>query len=293
MTNILAQRLSLFEQVDIYPVTGQEHSRGRSSLQVLDAIIAGGARIVQLREKGLNRRELFQLAQAFRQKTSQAGVLLIVNDHLDIALAVEADGVHLGQQDFPIAEARKLAPNLLIGASTHNVEELQQAQRDGASTVNIGPIYATQTKQGVPQFLGLQGLRQMSRLAEVPFTVMGGIKAEHIPELAAAGARHIAVVTAITAAENPATATRQLRELLQSHTGAVDDELKRRAERRSAMGKKENKPVTTMAVGEEGQDGGMAPGIGIKTMDAGEEAEDGGGMPLPSPSKEREGGEHH
>lgn len=216
MTTISAlrrERLRLFAASDIYPVTSAALSAGRSSLQILDAVIAGGARIVQLREKNLPKRDLYELARAFRRRCSEAGVFLMINDHLDIALAVEADGVHLGQDDLPLAVARKLAPDLVIGSSTHNLQELQDAQAQGADVVNLGPVFATRTKQH-DFHLGLDGLKALLPHCQVPYSVMGGIKKDHIAPLVALGVRHIAVVTAITAADDPVRATRGLIEAM-------------------------------------------------------------------------------
>ena len=142
--------------------------------------------------------------------TAAAGALLIINDRVDVALAVGADGVHLGQDDFPVPQARRLAPDLIIGASTHSVEEALRAQAEGASYINIGPIFPTGTKKWEGKFLGLDGLRRVATVARVPFTVMGGIKDSHIPELVRNGARTIALVTAVTAAPDPAAAARGL-----------------------------------------------------------------------------------
>jgi thiamine-phosphate diphosphorylase len=103
-------RRRLFHQVDIYPVTCEELSGGRSNLEVLEAVIQGGSKIIQLREKGYPKKDLYHLALKFREMTAKAGVLLIINDHVDIALGVEADGVHLGQDDLPLTVARQLAP---------------------------------------------------------------------------------------------------------------------------------------------------------------------------------------
>lgn len=220
-----AERLARFEAVDVYPVVTEAFAAGRASLEVLDAVLEGGARVVQLREKALSDRALFELAVAFRERTARAGALLVVDDRLDVALAAGADGVHLGQGDLPIAVARRLAPDLLVGASTHSLEEALEAERAGADTVNLGPIYATSTKETVVAPLGLETLRAVSPRLAVPFTVMGGIKARHVPELVAAGARRFAVVTAITAAADPAAATRELggaiRAALARHGGGL------------------------------------------------------------------------
>ncbi len=189
-----------FLDVDIYPVTCEELSLGRSNPEVLEAVIRGGAKIIQLREKEYTTRALYELALRFREITARAGVLLIVNDRLDIALAVEADGVHLGQDDLPLVAARKMAPELLIGISTHSLEEAVQAQADGADYINIGPIFPTKTKKGVESFLGPDGMAAISRKIELPFTVMGGINESNIDQVLARGAQRVAVVTAVTQA---------------------------------------------------------------------------------------------
>ena len=205
-------RIRLFQQVDIYPVTCEELSQGRSNLEVLEAVIQGGARIVQLREKEYSKKDLYHLALIFREMTAKAGVLLIINDHVDIALGVEADGVHLGQEDLPLTVARQLAPELLIGASTHFLEDALQAQRDGADYVNIGPIFPTRTKEGVERVLGPEAIAKISPHVEVDFTVMGGINEANIDQVLAQGARRVAMVTAITKATDIAAKVRFLKE---------------------------------------------------------------------------------
>jgi thiamine-phosphate pyrophosphorylase len=201
-----------FQQVDIYPVTCEQLSAGRANLEVLQAVIQGGAKIIQLREKEYHKKDLYHLARKFREITAKAGVLLIINDHVDIALGVEADGVHLGQEDLPLTVARELAPELLIGASSHSLEEALQAQDDGADYINIGPIFPTKTKAGVDRFLGPDAIARISTHLEVPFTVMGGINEANIDQVLAQGARKVAMVTAITKAQNIAARVRLLRE---------------------------------------------------------------------------------
>ncbi|MGC9193984.1 MAG: thiamine phosphate synthase [Syntrophobacteraceae bacterium] len=208
------EKKALFENIDIYPVTCERLSAGRTDLDVLEGLIEGGARIVQLREKHLCQRDFFQLAEKFRERTAKAGMLLIVNDRVDVALGVGADGVHLGQDDFPVKAARKLAPDLLIGVSTHNLEEGLRAQKEGADYANIGPIFSTQTKDGVERFLGPEGISTIAPRLAIPFTVMGGIKEANIRLVLEAGARKVAVVTAITQAEDIARAVRTFRKLI-------------------------------------------------------------------------------
>ncbi len=205
-------RLELFQKVDVYPVTCEPLSAGRSNLEVLEGVIAGGARIIQLREKNLSRRDLFQLAEKFREVTSNAGVLLVINDHLDIAMGVEADGVHLGQDDFPLYAARRLAPEMILGASTHSLEEALRAESEGADYINIGPIFPTQTKEGVGQFLGPDAIVNIGSRVKVPFTVMGGIHRNNLDQVVARGATKVAMVTEITQARDIAAAVKELKE---------------------------------------------------------------------------------
>jgi thiamine-phosphate pyrophosphorylase len=206
------QRILLFQQVDIYPVTCERLSGGRSNLQVLEAVIRGGAKIIQLREKEYAKRDLYNLALKFREISTKDGALLIINDHVDIALAVDADGVHLGQEDLPVEVARKLAPELLIGASTHSLEQALQAESHGADYINIGPIFSTKTKEGVGRLLGPGAISEISPRIKVPFTVMGGIDEENIEEVLAKGARRVAMVTAITKAADITAKVKSLKE---------------------------------------------------------------------------------
>lgn len=191
-----------FDKIDLYPVTCEPLSRGRSSLEVLRALISGGARIVQLREKEKSARELFELAVKFREITAANNAMLIINDHLDIALAVGADGAHLGQSDLPCAVARKLAPRLIIGISTHTLGQALQAEKDGADYVNLGPIFDTSTKGGLIRGVGVGFIKRAAARLSIPFTVMGGINDGNIDKVLDAGARRVAMVTALTQAKD-------------------------------------------------------------------------------------------
>ena len=208
--------MARFKRAGLYLVTSQAFSQGRSTPAIVKAALAGGARLIQLREKDMPMAQLAALATEVRAMTLKANALLIINDRLDLALAVGADGVHLGQDDLPVAFARQAAPGLIIGASTCSIKEALAAQRGGASYINIGPIFPTTTKTDVHSFLGLEGLRKIVPHVKIPFTVMGGIKAAHIPSLLKTGAGTIAVITAITAAANPRKETKKLLELIRS-----------------------------------------------------------------------------
>jgi thiamine-phosphate pyrophosphorylase len=206
------QRLAALEQADLYVVITAFFCAGRSSLEVLEKTLAAGVRLVQMREKEMDGRSLYQLGCQYRRLTREAGALFIVDDRLDIALAVEADGVHLGQEDLPVSAARRLVPDLIIGASTHSQEEALKAQEAGASYVNIGPIFPTQTKDVVP--LGVEVIDIIAPHLHIPWTNMGGIKAGNIAQLVARRARHPAVMTAVTAALDITAAAKELRQLI-------------------------------------------------------------------------------
>ncbi len=194
-------------QVSVYPVSCEPLANGRSDTEWLDAVLAGGARVVQLRDKESDDRLLYEKALLFRRRTRAAGALFIVNNRLDIALATEADGIHLGNSDLPAEVARRLAPELIIGISANNEEQAATAKARGASYFNIGPIYPTTTKKRLTAFLGPEAIPVFARRCDLPFTVMGGIKFQHIPALVRAGARRIAVVTALSQAEDMAAET--------------------------------------------------------------------------------------
>ena len=133
----LAQRRRAFEESSIYPVISSEFCLGRDPLEILKEVLSGGAKVVQMREKHISDKEYIRLLKSARETTDSFGALLIVDDRLDLALASDADGVHLGQDDLPLTDAVKIAPELLIGTSTHNKEEVLQAQLDGCGYLNI------------------------------------------------------------------------------------------------------------------------------------------------------------
>jgi thiamine-phosphate pyrophosphorylase len=208
------ERAAAFARIDLYPVISSEFTAGRDPREVLWQIADGGARIVQLREKNYSKKQICALAEDYLKITSQYGMLLIINDHLDIAVAVGADGVHLGQDDLPVALAGKVTGDLIIGCSTHNLDEAVAAVRDGADYINIGPIYPTNTKAVACGAVGLGMLRQISAKVSIPFTVMGGIKSHHIPGLVAAGALRIAMVTEITQADDITAKVKSVRKAI-------------------------------------------------------------------------------
>ncbi len=209
------QRLTLFQTADLYVVITTAFCAGRHAQEVLVQALMAGVRLVQMREKELSGRGLYELALEFRRLTEAAGALLIIDDRLDIALACGADGVHLGQEDLPVSAARSVAPDLIIGASTHSLEEALAAEAAGASYVNLGPVFATQTKPtAIP--LGPETLGRIAPRLQIPWTTMGGINGGNIHQVVAQGARHPAVMSAVTAAADPQAAALELRRIIQT-----------------------------------------------------------------------------
>ncbi len=206
----LTERIKMFDKIDLYVVTCEKLSNGRSNLEVLDAVIKGGGKIIQLRDKELCKRDFFLLAKKFREITLKAGILLVINDSIDVAMAIDADGVHLGQEDFPLKEARKIAPDLILGRSVHSLEQAKTAEAEGADYINIGPIFPTGTKEHA-KALGTEAIKKIAPEISIPFTVMGGIKSENINEVIKAGAKKIALVTAVTQSESIVNTIKELR----------------------------------------------------------------------------------
>ena len=211
----LDERIEAFKEADVYPVVTSEFCLGRSPVQVAESLLRAGVRLLQIREKSMPDRQFLDLLRQVRELTWEYGALLIVDDRVDAALIARADGVHLGQDDLPLPDARRIAPDLLIGVSTHNAGEIVRAQEEGCSYLNIGPIYPTKTKQLACTFLGLEQLKSLVPSVRVPFSVMGGIKFVHLAELKAAGARRIAAVTAFTQADDPGAEAAKWRSALQ------------------------------------------------------------------------------
>lgn len=206
-----------FDQVDIYPVTGRYLFGDRSDGQVIAQLAQGGARIVQLREKNLSDKDLYELALLYRKETKRQGMIFIMNDRPDIARLAGADGVHLGLDDLPISAAREiLGSEAIIGASSHSVEQARNAQRQGASYVNIGPLFPTPTKPDAVT-IGTEPARQAVRELDIPVTVMGGIVEGNIDEVLSTGVRHIGVITALFGSENIAVSVRRLIEKMQNN----------------------------------------------------------------------------
>jgi thiamine-phosphate diphosphorylase len=192
----------------LYAILDRSMSAGRDLPSLLDAVLGGGGRLVQLREKTLPLAQLLPLAQHLARRCREVGALFIVNDRADLALAVGADGLHVGQGDLPARRAREiLQPGMILGVSTHDLEQARRAVADGADYVAVGSIYPTSTKSGF-QLVGLDLIRRVRSEVPVPLVGIGGITAENAGAVLAAGADAVAVISALCAAPDPEAATR-------------------------------------------------------------------------------------
>ena len=207
---------------DLYLVTDNRVYPGRSHVDEVEAAIDGGIRVIQFREKQMCDREMIATGKVLRSLTSRAGVDLIINNRIDIALAVDADGVHIGQDDMPVALARRLlGPDKILGASVSSVAEAKIAQREGASYVAVSPVFSTSTKTDAPAPVGLEGLKTISKAVRVPVVAIGGINLENLEVVIGAGADSVAVVSAVVCAKNMTDATRELRSRIESAKSRV------------------------------------------------------------------------
>ena len=200
----------------LYAITDERIARGRSHLQVAEAVLRGGADVLQLRDKEAGGGKLYRVALQLRKLTRDAGIPLIVNDRLDIALAVDADGVHVGPEDLPASVARRiLGPGKILGVSTETVEEALQAEKDGADYVGVGPVFeARGTKGDAGEPVGLERIAQIRRRCRLPIVAIGGINEGNARKVREAGADAAAVISAIVAADDVEQAARRLKRML-------------------------------------------------------------------------------
>lgn len=195
----------------LYVITDDTLPAGRTHLEIAGAALEGGARIVQLRDKRRDAGELLPIAHKLRSMCHEAGGLFIVNDRVDLALACEADGVHLGQTDLPVREARLiLGPEKLVGISVENEEQVRAAEEAGADYLGVGAIYGSATKLDAGDAVGLAQITRFRAISRLPIVAIGGITLERVPEVRAAGADSVAVIGAVASAPDAVDAARAL-----------------------------------------------------------------------------------
>lgn len=195
----------------LYLVTDTKIQQRFSHLDLIRAALAGGMDVIQLRDENLSARALLEVAQKAARLCRAAGVPLIVNDHVDIALAADADGVHLGQQDLPLADARRLmSPEKIIGGTASTLAEARQVEQAGADYVGFGHIFETRTKRKGYAPRGVDVLREVCAAVRIPVVAIGGIGPNRVGAVLRAGARSVAVSSAICAVPDPQAATAEL-----------------------------------------------------------------------------------
>ncbi|MCK0471504.1 thiamine phosphate synthase [Halalkalibacter sp. APA_J-10(15)] len=190
------------KEFQLYAITGEEFHQGRDLIDVMEEAIKGGVDMIQLRDKRSSKKEVFEKAKKLRQLTLQYDVPFIVNDHIDVALAVDADGIHIGQDDLPIEEARKIVGNKLIGLSTHHIEEARAAVKAGADYIGVGPIFSTKSKVDVVDPVTTEYIKQVVAEITIPFVAIGGIKLHNVDQVLEAGASRICMISEIVGAED-------------------------------------------------------------------------------------------
>jgi thiamine-phosphate pyrophosphorylase len=199
-------------QADIYGITAEEYSLGRNNIEVVRQMISAGIKVIQYREKEKTMREKYRECLQIRDMTREAGVTFIVNDHADLAVLVGADGVHIGQDDLPPEQIRRLVGDeMIIGLSTHSPAQARAAEKSGVDYIGVGPVFATKTKKDVCAPVGFEYLDFVVNNIQLPFVAIGGIKEHNINEVARRGARCIALVTEIVGAADIAAKINALR----------------------------------------------------------------------------------
>lgn len=203
-----------FPLTDIYALTDANLSLARPTLEVVDAMLEAGIKVIQYREKNKSSGEMLKECLAIKERTQKAGCFFIVNDHIDIAMLCKADGVHVGQDDFPVASIRQLmGPDIVIGVSASTMQEAEQAIKDGADYLGVGAVFSTNTKKDA-SFAGIELLQNIIATAPIPVAAIGGINEDTLPQVIKAGAQCVCMVSAITMAEDIPQKVAQLRAII-------------------------------------------------------------------------------
>lgn len=203
----------------LYLITDQYIVKGLSHIQIAEAALSGGVRFIQYREKLLSKRESFNIALELRNLTNKFNAALIINDDVDIAMTVNADGVHLGQDDLPVQTARRvIGENKIIGLSTHSLKDAAAAQDSGADYIAIGPIFKSTTKD-VRSPLGADIIRAVKKISKLPVIAIGGINEENVGDVMQAGADGAAIISAIISKPDITASVREFIRKIESASG--------------------------------------------------------------------------
>ncbi len=216
MTSLATHTQKKLPATDIYCLTSEEHSKGRDNVDIVKQLIQADIKIIQFREKEKHMGEKYEQCLKIRGLTKEAGVFFIVNDNVDLAMLVGADGIHIGQEDLPIEAVRQLVGNdMVIGLSTHSKNQAEDAVKRGADYIGVGPIFQTHTKKDVCDPVGYTYLDHVvSKKINIPFVAIGGIKAHNVGEVVNHGASCVAMVTEIVGADDIGKKIKEVRQIM-------------------------------------------------------------------------------
>jgi len=198
---------------DVYFITSSEF--GWTHEQLAEMVLEAGVRVIQFREKKMSTKQMFEIAKRLRKLTYEYDATFIVNDRVDLALAVEADGVHVGQEDLPAEAVRDIFDGI-VGVSAHSVEEAKRAEKY-ADYLGVGPVFGTKTKKDAKEPIGVEGLRRIVESVNVPVVAIGGINRSNVLEVLKAGVAGVAVISAIAGAKNPKEEAKKLLEIVRGY----------------------------------------------------------------------------
>jgi len=212
MSSVLTRKLPH----GIYGILGEKFSLGRSNVDVARQMVDAGIDILQYREKALDKslKQMYLECLEIRKITKESKIPFIINDHADIALMVGADGIHMGQDDLPVKKLKKIAPDMMIGCSTHSPSQAKKAVEDGADYIGVGPVFATQTKEDVCDAVGLEYLDHVVQTFDIPFVAIGGLKRNNLTSVLSRGAKTVCLVTEIIGARNIDKRIREIKNIL-------------------------------------------------------------------------------
>ena len=199
----------------IYGILGERFSLGRTNVETARQMVESGIDVLQYREKLKDKslKQIYDECLEIREITKAANIPFIINDYADIALMVNADGIHQGQDDLPVQAVRKIAPHMMIGCSTHSPAQAKKAIADGTDYIGVGPIFATQTKEDVCGAVGLSYLDHVVKTHDIPFVAIGGIKLSNLRKVLSLGAKTVCLVTEIIGAEDIGKRIREIRKI--------------------------------------------------------------------------------
>ncbi len=206
------------DDIHLYCFTPGPFGKGKDPLAMVEAEIRGGSDVIQLREKQMSKRDRLEFGMKVRELTRRHGVMFIVNDDVDLALILGADGVHLGQNDIPIQFARPLMGEKIIGVSTHSLDQVMEAVNAGADYIGFGPIFGTNTKEDTEPVVGVGLLSRVKNICSIPYVAIGGITKENLVEVVAAGCNRVAIISDIFTANNIEEKCREIKRQLTMNT---------------------------------------------------------------------------